>query len=336
MSGRRYDQRKQSELGPPGQVAKERRVRRIQAGDVGRTARAKASKDPEIALANTVADVAVRAASALARAWPEMPHPLLRAITVHALYVELALAVGMRVPRNELIMAPWAGAGLDAFLGILRELPLADVTTEAFGAAHEALSGYTLADGRLEATNGRRANGVHFTPRSLTQPIVKRTLEPILMVVPPERTLELRVCDPSVGAGAFLLELVRQLGARAHAAGLAASLDEAKRLVAIHCAYGVDVCRFAVDAAQTALTLECRADRMPGDWLDGNIKQGDALVGLSEEPLVRFHWRTTDKKGQPIPKDAVITRLLERAFHEGRVARTARIEQFSSLARGAA
>jgi len=291
--------------------------------------------DSETSPHRLVAETAVRAASALASSWPRLPYATIRSITIHAVYLEMARASGMQVPLTGLVLEPYAGAGLDAFLDIIGALPFAELTPEHFGAAHETLTGYHSEDGRLVSNDGRRRGGVHFTPRSLTEPIVSKTLEPLLAVVPPERTLELRVCDPSVGAGAFLLELVRQLGARAYEAGFASSLNEAKRLVAIHCAYGVDICRFGVAATKLALTLECRADRMPSDWLDDNVKCGDALVGLLNDQIARFHWSSDgkDKTGRELPRHPELSDIIERAMVDGVARRKSRIETLSLSAR---
>ncbi len=62
----------------------------------------------------------------------------------------------------------------------------------------------------------RRRSGSHYTPRSLTQPIVKTTLDPVLAQLgdnpTPEQILALKVCDPAMGSGAFLVEACRYLG----------------------------------------------------------------------------------------------------------------------------
>ena len=66
----------------------------------------------------------------------------------------------------------------------------------------------------------RRRSGSHYTPRALTEPIVRTTLEPILSRLRgedsrpprPEQILDLKVCDPAMGSGAFLVEACRQLG----------------------------------------------------------------------------------------------------------------------------
>lgn len=73
----------------------------------------------------------------------------------------------------------------------------------------------------------RRSSGTHYTPRSLTEPIVRYTLEPLVYFGPAEgRTrhewklksstdiLSLKVCDMACGSGAFLVEACRYLSLR--------------------------------------------------------------------------------------------------------------------------
>ena len=59
----------------------------------------------------------------------------------------------------------------------------------------------------LQPTEERRRSGSHYTPRSLTEPIVRTTLRPILErlgdAAMPAQILDLRVCGPAMGSGAF-------------------------------------------------------------------------------------------------------------------------------------
>ena len=67
----------------------------------------------------------------------------------------------------------------------------------------------------LQPGEERRKTGSHCTPRALTQPIVETTLRPVLerlgAGVTPEQILDLKICDPTMGSGAFLVEACRQL-----------------------------------------------------------------------------------------------------------------------------
>lgn len=73
----------------------------------------------------------------------------------------------------------------------------------------------------------RRETGTHYTPKTLTEPIVQHTLEPLVYVGPaegkpreewklksPAQLLALKVCDMAMGSGAFLVQTCRYLGDR--------------------------------------------------------------------------------------------------------------------------
>jgi hypothetical protein len=83
--------------------------------------------------------------------------------------------------------------------------------------------------GSIYVTKGtdRRSSGTHYTPRALTEPVVKTTLDPLLYegvsegVEPSAETLKspadilaLKVCDPACGSGAFLVQACRYLAER--------------------------------------------------------------------------------------------------------------------------
>lgn len=165
-----------------------------------------------------------------------------------------------------------------------------------------------LAPGRLVLQPGseRRRTSSHYTPRSLTEPIVRKTLEPLLAAMGPapasHRLLSLKICDPAMGSGAFLVEVVRFLGDQLVAAwtregDLARIADahedvvmHARRLIAQRCVYGVDKNRFAVDLARLSLWLVTLAKNLPFTFVDHALRHGDTLVGLSLDQIRAFHW----------------------------------------------
>jgi hypothetical protein len=157
----------------------------------------------------------------------------------------------------------------------------------------------------LSPTEERRRSGSHYTPRELTEPIVKTTLRPILEAfdgVPrPEQLLDLRICDPAMGSGAFLVGACRYLGDELVSAwqrtGTTPAIppDEdpqlfARRLVAQRCLYGVDRNPFAVQLAKLSLWLVTLAREHPFTFLDHALRGGDSLVGLSAKQIAAFHW----------------------------------------------
>jgi len=190
---------------------------------------------------------------------------------------------------------------------------------------------HRAAAGRLVIQPGeeRRRSGSHYTPRSLTEPIVRRTLEPLLACLGPERTaeqlLQLKICDPAMGSGAFLVAACRELASEVVAAWtrsgeLGAILEAhgdahlaARRLVAQKCLYGVDKNPAAVELAKLSLWLVTLSKTLPFTFVDHALRQGDSLVGLSFDQLRRFHWEPEAKRGEQVD---VCERLLVEALEQ--------------------
>ena len=168
----------------------------------------------------------------------------------------------------------------------------------------------------------RRATGTHYTPRKLAEEIVKYTLEPLCyspgpadgadpadwQVRPAAELLDLKVLDPAMGSGAFLVSACRFLGERlieawerdgypeAVQAALGPDFDrddadlEARRRVAARCLYGVDRDEAAVELGKLSLWLVTLAKGQPFSFLDHALRCGDSLVGLiSESQIEAFH-----------------------------------------------
>ena len=176
----------------------------------------------------------------------------------------------------------------------------------------------------LQPSEERRRSGSHYTPRELTEPIVRDTLAPILRRLkssgedPPraDQILDLKVCDPAMGSGAFLVETCRQLGdavieawhAHDEVPDVPADEDEliyARRLVAQRCLYGVDRNPPAVDLAKLSLWLATLAKDHPLTFLNHAFRHGDSLVGLSCKQIEAFHWKTAVKFQQGIEAELV-------------------------------
>lgn len=168
----------------------------------------------------------------------------------------------------------------------------------------------------------RRETGTHYTPKSLTESIVETTLQPVAYMGPaegkpreewklktPAELLELKICDPAMGSGAFLVQACRWLAerlveawAKEEAAGkfvtadgevldgageadpMPDDLDErllaARRLIAERCLYGVDVNPLAVELAKLSIWLVTLAKGRPFGFLDHNLRHGDSLLGI--------------------------------------------------------
>jgi hypothetical protein len=178
----------------------------------------------------------------------------------------------------------------------------------------------------LQPTDERRRTGSHYTPRSLTEPIVRHALEPAFERLGPDATpeqiLDLKICDPAMGSGAFLVEACRALAGRLVKAWDRWPMtrptvppDEdaelhAKRLVAQRCLYGVDKNPLATDLAKLSLWLTTLARDHEFTFLDHALKSGDSLVGLTQAQIGAASWDTS-KPGLPLFRQLVKERVTE-------------------------
>lgn len=176
----------------------------------------------------------------------------------------------------------------------------------------------------LQPTDERRKTGSHYTPRALTHPIVKEALEPILDRLgdeaTPDEILDLKVCDPAMGSGAFLVETCRALGERLQLAWEKHKHlmpDEAKedpeifarREVAKRCLYGVDRNHMATDLAKLSLWLVTLSQDEDFTFLDHAFKTGDSLVGLSLDEISNVTWELRDDLKRPLFASAFAKRV---------------------------
>ena len=98
--------------------------------------------------------------------------------------------------------------------------------------------------GSVFVTEGtdRRSSGTHYTPKSLTEPIVQYTLEPLVYIGPAEglpkdqwklrsakELLDLKICDMACGSGAFLVQACRYLAERLLEAWDASEAGQSRR-----------------------------------------------------------------------------------------------------------
>jgi hypothetical protein len=157
----------------------------------------------------------------------------------------------------------------------------------------------------FQPTEERRRSGSHYTPRALTRPIVEEALLPWLERCGGKPTvvqiLALKICDPAMGSGAFLVECCRYLAEllelawnreglpEALKAGGSAHGEEpliyARRLIAQSCLYGVDKNPFAVNLARLSLWLVSLSKDAPFTFVDHALKCGDSLVGMERSEI---------------------------------------------------
>lgn len=168
----------------------------------------------------------------------------------------------------------------------------------------------------------RKDSGSYYTPQELVDLIVEQTLRPLVEERvaafrnnpteendPAESVLKLRILDPAMGSGHFLItaidwlaeELSKLVDAEwdespSHISPVRARLwdfEEAwpglddhtllQRMVLKSCIYGVDKNPMAVELAKVALWLHTFTGELPLPYLEHRIIVGDSLLGISGE-----------------------------------------------------
>lgn len=159
----------------------------------------------------------------------------------------------------------------------------------------------------------RKATGSYYTPGYIVKYIVENTVEPLVEEKmkeqdPIEGILSLKVLDPAMGSGHFLVEATDSL-AHALVQALGGSEEEpeeddirwARREVVERCIYGVDLNPLAVELAKLSLWLHTVAEGKPLNFLDHHLKVGNSLIGawvedLGSLPAKRKRVRLTDRE----------------------------------------
>ncbi len=152
------------------------------------------------------------------------------------------------------------------------------------------------------AGNERKTTGSYYTPDSLVQQLISTALDPVLekrltdAKTPAEKEialLSLKVCDPAVGSGHFLIAAAHRLSRRLaeiRAGDEALSLHvqrHALRDVVSHCLYGVDINPLSVELCKVSLWMLAMEPGKPLSFLDHHVQCGNALLGATPEALAK-------------------------------------------------
>ena len=247
---------------------------------------------------------------------------------------------------------PDAGDGRGA-----RYINYRDLSVQQLGGVYERLLEYKLAARGADieivlSAFGRKSSGSYYTPDELVQLIIARTLEPLVeeaeaafrdkakagktrqgnpdaldlaALDPAEVILRLKVCDPAMGSGHFLVTLVdwmtdrvleamaaSELVAPGYVSPLTARIEAirdrilkeaaahkwpfvashldnkavVRRMVLKRCVYGVDLNPMAVELAKVALWLHSFTVGAPLSFLDHHLVCGNALFGERVRPVM--------------------------------------------------
>lgn len=191
---------------------------------------------------------------------------------------------------------------------LLRSVDFKNLGSEELGGVYEGLLALTpqiSADGARFtfaefAGSERKTSGSYYTPDSLVQCLLDSALDPVIRDAIQNKSsaeaetaiLSLKVCDPAVGSGHFLVgaahRLARQL-ARVRALDHGESepspsiYQQALRDVIGRCLYGVDISPMSAELCRVSLWLEAIEPGKPLSFLDHHIRVGNSLLGTTPE-----------------------------------------------------
>lgn len=172
----------------------------------------------------------------------------------------------------------------------------------------------------------RQQSASYYTPEVLTKFVVSQALEELLdqnaQTTAADGILNLTVCEPALGSGAFALEAVRQLAeeylrrkqdeldVRIPADEYPQELQKVKAQIALHQVHGVDLNSTAVELAEVSLWLDTMVKNLQAPWFGLRLRRGNSLIGARRATYSRQS--VNDKSWlKSAPQDAPLTGLVE-------------------------
>ncbi|WP_420121756.1 class I SAM-dependent DNA methyltransferase [Nakamurella sp.] len=177
----------------------------------------------------------------------------------------------------------------------------------------------------------RQQSASYYTPEVLTKFTVGQALAELLdqdgKTTPAADILEMTVCEPALGSGAFAIEAIRQLaeqyltrrqselGERIDPDHYPRQLQQVKAYLALHNVYGVDLNATAVELAEISIWLDTMAEGLAAPWFGLHLRRGNSLIGARRAVHPRADvsskaWLTA------IPRDEPLTSLVDDIEHE--------------------
>ena len=191
---------------------------------------------------------------------------------------------------------------------VLRPVDYKNLGAEELGGVYESLLALTpqISDDGAHFTfaefsgNERKTSGSYYTPDSLVQCLLDSALDPVVEEAikgkkgaeAEKALLALKVCDPAVGSGHFLVGAAHRLARHlARVRALAQGDSEPSPLLYQHalrdvigsCLYGVDLNSMAAELCRVSLWLEALEPGKPLSFLDHHIRVGNSLLGATPE-----------------------------------------------------
>lgn len=179
----------------------------------------------------------------------------------------------------------------------------------------------------------RERSASFYTPEVLTRCVVEHSLAELIKDdTSAADILELRVCEPALGSGAFTNEAVNQmadaylerrqdeLDQRIPAERLSEERRHVKAWIALHRIYGVDLNATAVELAEVSMWLNVMQPKLAAPWFGLHLRRGNSLIGARRATydLVALK-RAKAKWWQTPPEDAALAEHAFGTLETGRV-----------------
>lgn len=189
--------------------------------------------------------------------------------------------------------------------GVRRPVDFKNLGSEELGSVYESLLElHPEVDATAEqfelktaAGNERKTTGSYYTPSGLINLLLESALDPVINEAVSGKTaeeaeaalLDLKVVDPAVGSGHFLIAAAQRIAKRL--AAVRTGDDEpapeevrhALRDVIGRCVYGVDVNEMSAELCKVALWMEAMEPGKPLAFLEHRIRVGNSLMGTTRE-----------------------------------------------------
>ena len=195
-----------------------------------------------------------------------------------------------------------------------------DLAIQHLGNIYEGLLEYEptvqSSSERVQLTKDKRkkkASGSYYTSDAIVRSMLENTLAPLCERKTFEEILRLKVLDPAMGSGHFLVDVIDHLALELATHPDAPPMTTGdtgteiaywRRHVVENCIYGVDINPMAVELAKVALWLHTVAKGKPLSFLDHHIRCGNSLIGvdiadLANLPVLKKS-RRTNEETQPV------------------------------------
>jgi len=143
----------------------------------------------------------------------------------------------------------------------------------------------------------REAEGTYYTPKYIVDNIIENALGPLIDNIikntknprdQTEKILQIKILDPAMGSGHFLVAAAEYLGKRLveiDKDNSEQNLIERKRDAVRRCLYGVDVNALAVELAKVSLWLDTLSSEHALSFLATHLKHGNSILSSKRENI---------------------------------------------------